>query len=217
MAQTIVTQCRDYQTAIEVMQARNNCDIAKIDFTPNGGGYPVGSTWNTADYTGGNGTNQAGNGQCAMFDPRGGGMQFKPVSKSALFTTTSGAYGGQDANVSAFAGYPIFFMAYCITGFGTCGTAYDLPALTYKIPYLNKAVCTQINTVLQNNMTVTSNHELVMDNYSGTLFNNYNFYLNHACCSSGFFPYTAMPMEGCNTDYYGGNTVYAYMCPVLIR
>jgi len=62
----------------------NSCDITALDYTPNGGGWPANTTWHTGDWTGGNGTNQAGNGQCALFDPRGGGMQFKPLPGAAL-------------------------------------------------------------------------------------------------------------------------------------
>ena len=58
MAEAIVNQCGAYQSAINRMLA-NECDETKLDWTPNGGGYPTGLTWNTADYTGGNGTNQA--------------------------------------------------------------------------------------------------------------------------------------------------------------
>jgi hypothetical protein len=122
MAETVITSCDDYTRALQYMVMHNGCDETKLDWTPNGRGWPIGSTWNNADYTGGNGTNQAGNGQCAMFDPRGGNMQFKPLPAAALATPKTGAYTSgpgtqQDGGVNedAFAGYPVFRGDTCIT------------------------------------------------------------------------------------------------------
>ena len=78
MAETIITSCDDYQRAVQIVTMQNGCDPTALDWTPNGGGYPTGvTTWNGGDWTYGNGTNRAGNGQCAVFDPRGGGMIYK--------------------------------------------------------------------------------------------------------------------------------------------
>ncbi len=33
MAQAIVNQCRDYQTAMDLMVTRNSCDEKKLDYT----------------------------------------------------------------------------------------------------------------------------------------------------------------------------------------
>ena len=124
MAETLITLCDDYQRAVQWMVMNNGCEVTALDFTPPS--VPAGSTWTQGDWTLGNGTNRAGNGQCALFDPRGGLMIFGRLPNAALATPTTGAYsnmngnGGAGPQVDIWAGYPIFDTSYCINGTGTC-------------------------------------------------------------------------------------------------
>ena len=227
MAEVIVNQCGAYQDAVNLM-LQNECDETKLDWTPNGGGYPTGLTWNSADYTGGNGTNQSGNGQCAMFDPRGGGMIYKKISSSALFTPTSGQFtaadGGADANLAILAGYPIFYAQTCIIGTGTCGAAWEAstnPKSTpvYIITYLNYNTCVQIDKLLGISQDPLY-YELALYLYDFNLFNNVGFQDGTGVMGGGFYDIPGRA-EGCASDYYSNNHwssgVYAFMCPLMIR
>ena len=216
---------------MQIMTMRYGCEPTAIDLTPGEGSWPTGtSPWNVADYTAGNGTNHSGNGQCAMFDPRGGGMLFKPVPNDALYSITTGQFtsnfGANDSILSAFAGYPMFFASACIYGTGTCtttGVTNPYSTLSYRITYLSYNVCKQIDTILNINFDPKS-YEMVMENYSQTLFNNFNNYFKANSVlvgGNGIYPYTGMPTEGCANEYYANNHwsngVYTYLCPVFIR
>jgi len=160
MAETLITSCDDYSRALQMVTMNNGCDPTAIDWTPDGG-YPTGSTalWQHGDYTGGNGTNRAGNGQCALFDPRGGGMIFKPYPSTALaspktgaYTAENGGWAGNDGGVNedAYGGYPLIFGEYCLPGLGTCPliTTGANGTISMYVQYINYATCQQINKAL---------------------------------------------------------------------
>lgn len=235
LAQRIITDCESYQRAVQFMVMNNFCDYKAIDFTPNGSAWPTGtSPWNTGDFTRGNGTNQAGNGQCALFDPRGGGMQFASLPNTALTATTSGQYsndlGANDTAMSAFAGYPIFYAMYCANNIGTCTAAAGHPNATlyYQINYINYDVCTQINTIL--NISKTPNQNEIQANPSSSgrnLFAGFNTYynLNGAAGGATFFPYLpATTLEGCGWDYDANSphpatsvAPYSFLCTLYYQ
>lgn len=216
MAELILNNCRDFQNALQVMQAQSSCDITKMDFTPKGG-WPAGTTWNTADYTGGNGTNQSGNGQCAVFDPRGGGIQFKPLPKAALVADTTVGYttapGATKVNMDAFAGYPLLDGSDSIVGGSSLGS------LVLGYTYLDSNVCTQINTLLKNNFSISS-ASTVYTHSMGSIYNNTNVGANDPTAPQTYTGHSPnVYAEGCAADYYGyaSQNIYFYICPVVIR
>jgi hypothetical protein len=151
-AETIINTAHSYNDALQLV-LHNGCNEAQLDWTPNGGGYPAGATtWTSADYSV-NGTGHTGSGQCAMFDPRGGGLIFKKFPSTALASPSTGAYTSQvdgGINEDAFAGYPVIFGTSCINGLGTCplGGALGNASILMFVPYVNYAVCQQINKLL---------------------------------------------------------------------
>ncbi len=185
-------------------------------------------TWNSADYTAANGTNHSGNGQCAMFDPRGGGMIWKKVPNESLsnpasgqFVTTHGA--STDAQLTLLAGYPIFFGKWCIYGTGTCNYTYGgtstKPDLAYKITYLNLDTCRQINRILGISWDAAGIED-ADDYWYSNLFNNTQTADGATTYGAGFFGKPGVA-EGCANEYWvdnhWSNVVYTYMCPLMIR
>ena len=225
MAESIVTSCDDYTRAVQYMVMNNGCDITALDYTPNGGGWPTGTTWHTGDWTGGNGTNQAGNGQCALFDPRGGGMQFKPLPTAALASTRTGAYSTYDSsgNMDGFAGYPWPLGGYCFLGLGVCSTANSYAnngALALVYNYLNYQTCKQINAITMKG--IDPNSSLTWPNaYGSDIFAGYEGvrsigeYVQGRGVLVGAIWYT----EGCGYDEWSnnGNSSYAFICPLYVR
>jgi len=230
MAQTILNQCRDYQAAILIMTVQNQCDITKLDYTPNNGWLPGTTSFNIGDYTNGNGTNLAGNGQCALFSVNGGGMNFRRIPLGALVSNPTGAYTTYDGSASSqydlLAGYPIPSGYRCYAGIGTCSNATpsnNNGALTYSITYVSPSVCTEINTLLgiSVNMSLYANHMLTPTN---TLFGNAPVVTNgYTGGTNGTFTGPGgiiLPnTEGCTYDTYsnGSNTAYDYTCPLMVR
>ena len=223
MAEVAIQSCHAYQDALQIM-LHNECDITALDYTPSGGGWPSGeTTWVSGDYTGGNGTNRAGNGKCAFFDPRGGGMIFKPLPTAALAANPTGAYTTQYTGtpIDSFAGYPWFSSSYCINGQGTCSPATDsshsLAPLVFKYFYIDPTVCQKINDIIKNNLTATSasvgNDGYAYAIYSGTNLRGIGAYVAGAGISG-----TTL-LEGCARDGYsnGASAAYAYMCALYIR
>jgi hypothetical protein len=224
MAEVIITSCDDYARALQMVTMQNQCDPTAIDWTPNGGGWPTGSTWNTADYSVG-GTGHTGNGTCAMFDPRGGGMIFKPLPTAALATPHTGAYTaatGGGANEDAFAGYPLFSGANCIAQTGTCplgnGVAYADLLLMY--PYLNYNTCSAIDRALNLNFNPSTNTVNPDSDYYYSLFN--NFSLRNPGQNSQTIAHigpNAGTIQGCALDNSSNShdSAYVYMCALMIR
>ncbi len=163
MAEVVINSCHAYQDALQIM-LHNECEETKLDFTPMG--WPDGSTaaFQNGDFTGGNGTNRAGNGRCAFFHPQGGGMFFKPLPAAALVTNPTGAYTASTAsysgeiatNIDAFAGYPDFQGDTCQYHGGSCQGAQNNSALYLKYYYLNYSTCQQINSILKLNFDPNS-------------------------------------------------------------
>ncbi len=230
MAQNIVTLCDDYQRAQQRMKMENGCDENHLDWTPPA--FPDGATWTNGDYTGGNGTNRAGNGQCAFFDPRGGNLIFKQVPTAALMTTLTGTYatgytndGG--ANEDVFAGYPFFIDTECVNGLGTCplGTSSANAAILMIIYYLNYATCKQINNILginvDPNSTFTAFTRYVYGPWGGSVLRNAGDHFNYVA-GGGLSGHPGLS-AGCASDFnvttggYISNLSYAYFCTVMIR
>ena len=229
MAEVIVQTCDDYTRGLQMVTMQNGCDPTMLDWTPTGGGYPTGATvWDGGDRTVNNGTNQAGNGQCAVFDPRGGGMIFKPFPSGALMSPAKGAYtsaldGG--VNEDAFAGFPILFGTTCINGVGTCplGSSAANGTIIMFVPYLNYATCQQINKILTLSWDPKSTFITASSDY------NYNVWLpntnNGNVRNAGSYVVGGGPSghsgvsEACAYDYNsnGKNSAYVFMCPLMIR
>jgi len=223
MAESLVTLCDDYQRAVQMMTIQNGCDPTALDWTPPS--WPTGSTWNSGDFSTG-GTNRAGNGQCAFFDPRGGGMVFKQVAVAALASKTTGAYtsgytndGG--ANEDAFAGYPFFMTSICINGLGTCpsGSSLANASLVMYVTYISYPVCQQINKTLSISLDPNSINASPPSQYlygpfagirvrSGTDPGNY-------VAGGGLSGHA----EACGYDWNsnGNNSAYVYYCAIMIR
>ncbi|MGO9172216.1 MAG: hypothetical protein ACLP7P_09655 [Rhodomicrobium sp.] len=220
MAEVVVNSCGAYQDALNLM-LHNGCDVTALDYTPSGGGWPAGSTWNTADYTSGNGTNQAGNGQCALFDPRGGGMIFKKLPAAALAATTTGAYTSADptGNVDAFAGYPFFMGHTCINNTGTCGTSTANATLSFYLDYISYPVCQQINKILSITWDPNTDYLVIATSYYWGLFNNQALISNNSNVQAATFMNHPTVSQGCARDLSStsGTAAYAFMCPVMIR
>ena len=227
MAQTVINSCGAFQDAFNLLLS-HGCDPSAIDWRPNGGSYPAGVTWTGGDFTGGNGTNQAGNGQCALYDPRGGGMIFKPLPTAALASPTTGAYTGvwgspTSTNIDLLAGYPDIQGDYCISNFGTCPNASTRQAaLVLKYYYLSYSTCTQINSLLKNPLNVLAasggGDQLALGDYSQSMWANYNLQSTPASVGGGGFSQTVS--EGCAQDYYsrfGSYVTFVFMCPLMIR
>ena len=224
MAEVIINSCGAYQDAMNVL-LHNGCDPQAIDWTPAGGNFPTGAgTWTNGDYTGGNGTNRAGSGLCAMYDPRGGGMIFKQLPAAALLTTLTGAYvatmgASTAALIDAYAGFPWPTNTYCYKGFGTCpGTG----AVTMSYYYLTKNVCTQINNILQNN--IQSNYYVNFGYaYYQSIYNGTNVTFTGG--TFGIFANASqttnsLATEGCGQDsdtWVQPVASYKFLCPLQIR
>ena len=234
MAEVVIQSCHAYNDALQIM-LHNGCDETKLDYTPNGGLWPTGTTaWQHGDFTGGNGTNQAGNGQCAFHDPRGGGMIYKPLPPAALMSTPTGAYttnfGASAATMDAYAGFPLFLGNRCITTFGLCSQTASATGATFnaalilEYPYLNYAVCKQINTLLGINIDPNAT-ENEFGPETQSIFANYNlesigtsmralkiFFYGGAGTASQY-------TEGCAYDAYANTATssYLYSCALMIR
>ena len=223
MAESIITLCEDYQRAQQKMVMENGCDESKLDYTPNTG-YPAGATWVSGDYTGGNGTNRSGNGQCAFYDVRGGGLLFKQVPKAAMATTVTGAYTVSDAtgNVDAYAGYPYMMTTNCIAAQGTCPLGAWTganAAIVMFITYLNYDTCKQINNILQQNWDPKSTFISVASSYFYSAFNNCPLRSAGNYVAGGGPNAHAGVSEACAYDYNSNsqNSAFVFMCPVMIR
>ena len=225
MAEVIINQCGTYQDAMNLM-LHNGCDETRIDYTPPA--WPAGvGTFIYGDLTAGNGTNRAGNGTCALFDPRGGGMIFKPLPQSAMATTTSGLfasiYGAAAPYIDAFAGYPYLASDTCIINQSGCvsGTNPTVKsALTLMYFYLDYKVCKQINANL--NISVDPNATTnSTTNYQYDIFATpYPFRDPGGSPDFGGSPLTSNPnyTEGCAKDQFGSSPyAYAFTCPLMIR
>ena len=225
MAQVVVTECDDYQRAVQYMIMDNGCDETKIDWTPPA--FPIGATFTQGDFTAGNGTNRGGSGQCALYDPRGGNMIFKPIPSAAIDTSMGLATSGTNdsgVNEIAFAGLPFFLGSACIYGKGVC--APSAPSGSYNsavvmtIMYINAATCQQINSILQINRQLSS-----LDNafevYFYSLFHGYNLTTNGSVSTYSLnysSQTTTTPIaEGCGPAHGYNPLIYAFSCPVMIR
>jgi hypothetical protein len=161
IAETIINTCGAYQDA-ENKVLGNGCDPTLLDYTPNLS-LPSGTTLTGAslDQTGGNGTNQAGNGQCALFDIRGGGLIWTQVLPNGLASNLATAYASSDpVNYPAFAGYPVINVTNCLYQEGLCApalaTSTSNAAIILYIHGLNANVCQQINVNLNLPSALTS-------------------------------------------------------------
>ena len=223
LAETIIQSGHAYRDAVDVV-LHNGCDITALDFTPPG--WPIGSTYNSGDFTGGNGTNRAGNGTCAIFDPRGGGMIFRQLPIETLMSPIAGNYSAlgttASANSDAFAGYPFFMTGPgCIIGIGTCqstGTYYVPLILSYND--LNYAVCQKIDTLLNLSWGANSTN-FVLSSISRTSYAGTN--LSNSASSGyqgGYQPYTGqyVQQEGCAQDYFSNSrNAYVYSIVLYVR
>ena len=225
MAGVIVNQCGAYQDAVNVMLG-NGCDETMIDWTPPG--FPAGiTTWNQGDLTGGNGTNRAGNGQCALFDPRGGGMIFKPVPSAALASTTTGgyttSYSSNAAQADALAGYPVLDSFNCVNGYGVCSSAdtNNNSPIVMSINYLNQNTCQQINNIAAKSTPV--NYQVFPVYYPFSFFAGGTVRPNgsvegYDLLGHGGDPTVSGVMQGCGVDAYSNSSnVYDYVCIVMVR
>ena len=229
MAEVVIQSGHAYIDAINLMLG-NGCDPTLLDYTPAGNGWPTGAgTWTTGDYTGGNGTGHTGNGTCALFDPRGGGMIFKPLPAAALVSNPTGAYsaarGGPSPQVDAFAGYPFFGSTTCLYGFGTCigpgnnlTTSQSNAALLLQYYYVNYSVCVQINNILHVNMdpnataNTTSQYQFAV--FSGSGLRTAPTYVPYSVITAN-----SNLTEGCalDNDSNGANSAYSYTIALMIR
>jgi hypothetical protein len=217
MAEVIIQTCDDYQRAVQMMTMRNGCDITAIDWTPSG--WPPGfSSPPNADFTNGNGTNRTGNGQCALYDPRGGGMLFKPLPSSAKISNSSNLYtysGVTQSNYDAFAGYPELSGSAHMVAYGN--HQINDVILTYN--YIDNKVCTQVNNILKVSYSSViafswsniDQNSIYLRGWNVGSEDNNNPGLLEIVGSS-----TAIPFQGCNTDYYG-NGANTYYCALMIR
>jgi hypothetical protein len=228
MAEVVINSCHAYKDALDVM-LHNGCDANHLDYTPNGGGYPTGAgTWTHGDFSTG-GTGHTGNGQCAFFDPRGGNMIFKPLPPPALSPNLTGDYtvqmGSLASQADAYAGYP-WFNSECIEGQGTCYPAFSIAnsigALTLSYFYLNKATCVQINTILQNNLSITTSYANIFQPYG--LFVGDNLPSNGTGSDGGIWnaitpSVASLFIEGCGRSGYSNmdNNSYEYFCALYIQ
>lgn len=227
MAQVIINTCDDYQRALNLMLS-NGCNEASIDWTPNGG-LPAGLTMTgvSLDGTGGNGTNIAGSGQCAMFDPRGGGLLWKPIPTAAMMTNFSTVYTGDSF---VLAGLPVIQGTMCLYGKGICGpsvaSSASNGAILAFIFGISKSVCSQINSLLglsSINISVSS----LGKNLSYSVFNSGHsgYVRTNGGPVSPVGPATTSSAPvgvsgACLGDYDAGYPViagYTYVCPVMIR
>jgi hypothetical protein len=231
MAEVVIQSCHAYQDAMNVVLG-NGCDETKVDYTPDSG-WPTGSTsvWQHGDYTGGNGTNRAGNGSCALFDPRGGGLHWQKLPAQALVPNPTGAYTqSSNPNVDAFAGYPILYGNTCIYNFGICqqigvgGWFNYNGALILEYYYLNHDTCQQINKTLNTNVDPNSTSATIcFTPYTNpsNLFANGGVTTNGNTAWAAGFQSTSKPhvTEGCAYDSYSdnGNSAYDYYCGFMIR
>ena len=225
MAEVVVQSCQAYQDAINLVLG-NGCNETMVDYSPPA--YPTGSTsaWQHGDYTGGNGTNRAGNGQCALYDPRGGGLIFKPLPAAALVSNPTGAYSQQgNVNVDAFAGWPVLYGNSCIYNFGVCqqigtgGWFYANGALILQYYYLTHDVCQQINNIVAkaaNPNSFVAEAGFTPYTNPSNLFANGGVVTNNSTAFAAGFQETAAPvsMQGCAYDGYSnnGNSAYMYFC-----
>lgn len=218
MAETIVSQCTHYKTAIQRMMALG-CDITKLDFTPPA--WPAGVTWTDGDFTGGNGTNRAGNGSCALFDIRGGALNWRKLPSEPLATTSAGYtthYAAHASNMNAISGYPYFSGFRCLTGVGTCPSSNSVASTTTNATLflhfinINSNTCGQINSILK--LPAPSDGNLVIIGvYSGN-----NIKSVGDTVVSGNIMYSASKStEGCAVDVYSDNNAYLYTCALSIR
>jgi hypothetical protein len=224
MAEVIINSGHAYQDSLNLM-LHNGCDPTLIDWTPNGG-LPTGATWSPADYTGGNGTNHSGNGSCAMFDLRGGGMMFKPLPATAIVPNPTGAYtinfSGDTASINAMAGYPLLASQRCFKGQGVCGSSgnNNNSAIYVNYYYITYNVCYQINKIVGNNIDPNSTlNNMIKLNVN--LYNNQNVITNGYTGANTqiFFGGSTQLLEGCAYDgnSNNGNSAYIYTYGMMIR
>ena len=233
MAEVIINSGHAYVDALNLMFG-NGCDVTLLDYTPDGGAWPAGATYTgPSDFTGGNGTGHTGNGTCALFDTRGGGMMFKQLPAIALATPATGAYtsasdGG--VNEDAYAGYPILAVQRCFAGQGTCSLTNgnnNNSALYLVYNYVSYSVCKEINILtgsnfdpnlyydhmLQLNNTVLNGINLTTNGYTGT-----NTQVFGVIGNTGLST-TLQYLEGCSYDVYSNssNSAYIYTIALMIR
>jgi hypothetical protein len=228
MAQVIISTCEDYQRAQQRVTMENGCDPTALDFTPNLG-LPAGTTLNGAglDQTGGNGTNLAGNGLCALFSPNGGKLLWKQVPAASLVSNISTAFGSNSDN-AAFAGYPVVYGLYCIQGQGQCypavGSTNGNGALLFFLEGLTQNVCQQINNLT--NAPFVFSSQQVAPQIAYSVFGAGSHGLVRTGTASVFGPgsTTVVTSESCAGDYFAGGgagfatpQAYTFMCPLLIR
>ena len=232
MAEVAINSCGAFQDAMNLM-LHNGCDPTQIDWTPNGSGYPSGTTWTGGDFSAG-GTGHAGSGQCAMFDPRGGGMLFKQLPLAAMIANPTGAYisvfgSARATQIDAFAGYPVFKGDTCFKNVGTCADATNttnLGTVVLFYYYLDTNVCSSINGILRNNLNLPQTYINIsyaeyQTVYSGTNVANSGTQLG---LYAGSTP-TGInaTIEGCgrssvdNSNGAGVTTSYEFVCPLMIR
>jgi hypothetical protein len=233
MAEVAINQCGAFQDAMNLLLG-NGCDPTAIDYTAPGN--PSGSTWNATngDLTGSSGTNRAGNGTCALFDPRGGGLVWKPLPSAALVPSPSGAYsalGTMGTNVDAFAGYPILNGNYCINAAGLCtpnnNSSTSNGAILYLIPYVNSATCAQIDKILAITFNSATASVVYNNTYTYSLPGGAGVRSVGAYVTPIGFTYPGLGgavvspavTEGCALDQgsNSSNSANAFLCTVLIR
>ena len=217
MAEVIVNSCGAYQDALNLMFG-NGCDVTKIDWTPNV--WPSGATIQNLDFTGGNGTGHTGNGQCAMYDPRGGGMLLKSLPPSAQ-VTTRGVYIDAQANSSAYdtwASYPMIAGTACLKGFSSSSTT-GAVILTYN--YVDSNVCSQIDTLLQINGPSSKSMLFSWSNSDQNSLFLLGWNIGIRDGSSECFEQNntaaATSIQGCYPDAYASGNANTYYCGVMIR
>lgn len=235
LAEVVISQCKSYKDALLRMMALG-CDINRIDWRPNTS-WPSGSTWNSGDFTGGNGTNKDGNGTCALHHVNGGGMNYQRLPSTALMSDAeiSAAYSaasingwiaGESINSIAFAGYPYFHSTTCWGGLGTCTQSIVPNGNAHPILMfwgMNKGTCDAVNLALKNTFTADSTtftlgSAHVYSFYAGGSLRGLSSYVVNS--SFGGMPFTS-PSAGCAKDWNsqtsGSYLSYKFACVLYPR
>lgn len=222
LATALIDQCSAYKAAMDRLLMGHNCDPTRLDITPPT--FPTGTTWTNGDFTSSNGTNRAGNGNCALYDPRGGTMTFTQVPSATLATPSTGLWGGGygDPQMDYWAGYPMLSGTHCITGVGTCNAGSSRRAnMTLHIFPIRQDVCDEVNSILKNN---TSSASVINTNDSA----GYNMYAGAGLrtgvsvgTSGGISGSTVREMCGKQvssaTGYVAPYQANVYYCTVLVQ
>ena len=224
MAEVVVQSCHAFHDAVDIMTMRYGCDPTALDFTP--AGFPTGDTALIGgDFTAGNGTNRSGTGQCALFDPRGGAMTFKPLPSAAMASTTTGAYttnfSSLATSLDALAGYPIFPATSCLSQVGSCSGTFTTNSTNANAPlllsyqYISYNVCKQINNILGLSIDPNSTNSNILPTIT---YQGVNLSTNATIVSRAILYSKPSALQGCATDVYSNSSsAYIFTCALLVR